>query len=44
MQRFVSDAKWEDDRILDRHQEMINEDLCDSDGVLIFNESGFKKK
>lgn len=44
MQRFVSDARWEDDRILDRHQGMVNEDLGDPDGALIFDESGFVKK
>jgi SRSO17 transposase len=44
MQRFVSDAVWDEDRILEKYRRMVNEDLGDEDGVLIFDESGFVKK
>jgi SRSO17 transposase len=44
MQRFVSDSEWNDDKILYKYRNMINEDMGDSDGVLIIDESGFQKK
>jgi SRSO17 transposase len=44
MQRFISDAEWADDKILNKYHSLINEDLGTSEGVLIFDESGFIKK
>jgi SRSO17 transposase len=44
MQHFVSKVAWDDDKILDKYRNMINEDLGDPDGVLIFDETGFQKK
>ena len=44
MQRFISDAVWDDDGILKKYRSLVNEDLGDEDGVLIFDESGFVKK
>jgi SRSO17 transposase len=44
MQHFMSDAVWEEDRILSRYHGMVTEDLGDAEGVLIFDESGFVKK
>ena len=44
MQRFISDAVWDDDKILRKYRSIVNEDLGDEDGVLIFDESGFVKK
>ena len=44
MQHFLSDIPWEEERILSRYHGMISEDLGDSEGVLIFDESGFVKK
>ena len=44
MQRFISDAVWDDEKILKRHHENISEEMGDRDGVLIFDESGFVKK
>jgi SRSO17 transposase len=44
MQRFVSEAVWDDDRILTKYRSLVNEDLGDENGVLIFDESGFVKK
>jgi SRSO17 transposase len=44
MQRFVSDAEWDNDKILYKYRNMVNEDMGDNDGVLIIDESGFQKK
>jgi len=44
MQRFISDAEWNDDEILNKYHNLVNEDLGTADGVLIFDETGFPKK
>ena len=44
MQRFLSDAVWDEEKILAKYRSMVNNDLGDDDGVLIFDESGFPKK
>ena len=44
MQRFISDVVWDDDKIYLKYRSMINDDLGDPNGVLIFDESGFVKK
>lgn len=44
MQRTISDAVWYDDKILNRHQEMVGKEMGDQNGVLTFDESGFSKK
>jgi SRSO17 transposase len=44
MQRFVSDAPWDDENIEYKYRSLVNEDLGHSDGVIIFDESGFVKK
>ena len=44
MQRFISDAVWDDHKIIYKYRNMVNDDLGSSDGVLIFDESGFAKK
>jgi SRSO17 transposase len=44
MQRFVSDAPWDDDRITYKYRSLVNEDLGHPDGAIIFDESGFVKK
>jgi len=44
MQRFVSVAPWDDDKIISRYRGYVNEDLGSEDGALIFDESGFLKK
>jgi len=44
MQRTISDAVWYEDKILQKHQEMIGEEMGDHDGILTFDESGFTKK
>jgi len=44
MQHFVSDAPWDDEKILHKYHDLINEDLGHPDGALIFDESVFVKK
>jgi len=44
MQRFISDAEWNDDEILNKYHNLVNEDLGTADGALIFDETGFIKK
>jgi len=44
MQRFVSDAPWDDKKIMFKYRNLINEDLAHPDAAIIFDESGFQKK
>ena len=44
MQRFVSDAPWDDDKMISKYRSFVNDDLGSPDGALIFDESGFVKK
>jgi SRSO17 transposase len=44
LQRFVSDAPWDDDMIMSKYRSLINDDLGSPDGAVIFDESGFVKK
>ena len=44
MQRFVSDAPWDDEKIMHKYRNCINEDLGHPDGAIIFDETGFVKK
>ena len=44
MQRFVSDAPWDDEKMIAKYRNLINDDLGSPDGALIFDESGFIKK
>jgi SRSO17 transposase len=44
MQRFISDAEWDDDKILNKYHYLVNEDMGTADGVLILDETGFIKK
>ncbi len=44
MQRFISDAEWDDYKILNKYHSLLNEDMGTVDGALIFDESGFVKK
>ena len=44
MQRFVSDASWDDDRIMSKYRSLVAEDLGHPDGAIVFDESGFVKK
>ena len=44
LQRFVSDAPWDDDKIITKYRSFVNDDLGSPDGALIFDESSFVKK
>jgi len=44
MQRFISDAEWKEDEIINKYHNLVNEDLGTADGALIFDETGFPKK
>ncbi len=44
MQRFVSDAVWDEEKMLSKYRNMLNEDMGDPDAALVFDESGFSKK
>jgi SRSO17 transposase len=44
MQRFVSDAPWDDEHIMQKYRSMVNDDLGQPAGAIIFDESGFVKK
>jgi len=44
MQRFISDAEWNEDKMLSKYHNLVSEDLGTVDGALIFDETGFIKK
>ena len=44
LQRFVSDAPWDDDRIGIKYRSLVNEDLGSPEGALVFDETSFVKK
>jgi SRSO17 transposase len=44
VQRFVSDAPWNENKMIVKYRSLVNDDLGSSEGALIFDESGFVKK
>jgi len=44
MQHFLSEGRWEDQGILERHWQEVRHDLGDEEGVLIGDDSGFPKQ
>jgi len=44
IQQFIGEGAWDDDRILERHQQLVAADLGEADGVVIVDGSGFPKK
>jgi SRSO17 transposase len=44
VQQFIGEGGWDDDRILERHQQMVAADLGEPDGTVIVDGSGFPKK
>ena len=44
IQRFVSDAIWDEKGIVAKYRKTILDDLGEENGILIFDESGFQKK
>jgi SRSO17 transposase len=44
VQQFIGEGGWDDDRILERHQQLVAADLGEPDGTMIVDGSGFPKK
>lgn len=44
LQRFVSDAPWDDDKMITNYRSLVIEDLGSPEAAMIFDESGFVKK
>jgi SRSO17 transposase len=44
VQQFIGEGAWDDDRILERHQQLVAEDLGEPDATAILDGSGFPKK
>lgn len=44
MQRFVSDAPWDDKKIMLKYRSLVKSDFGRPDGALIFDETSFPKK
>lgn len=44
MQHFVSDVRWDEDKIIFKYHGLVNDDIGHPAGALIFDESGFAKK
>jgi SRSO17 transposase len=44
MQRFITDALWDEDQIRWNYHQLVADEMGDPDGVLMFDESGFVKK
>jgi len=44
MQRFLSDAPWDDGKIINKYRNLLVSDLGHPDGALIFDETSFVKK
>ena len=44
LQRFVSDAPWDDDKMEFKYRNLVNDDLGSPDGALILDESSFAKE
>jgi SRSO17 transposase len=44
MQRFISVAQWDDNKIISKYRNHVYDDLGSPDAAIIFDESGFLKK
>jgi SRSO17 transposase len=44
MQRFVSAAPWDDQKMLAKYQRLMVRDLGHPDGILVFDETAFVKR
>jgi SRSO17 transposase len=44
MQRFITDAVWDEEKMLRNYHKMVAAEMGDTEGVVIFDESGFVKK
>jgi SRSO17 transposase len=44
MQQFIGQGQWQDEKLLQKHWQLVDETLGEDDGVYIVDESGFPKK
>jgi SRSO17 transposase len=44
MQQFIGQGLWEDEKLLEKHRQLVNETLGEEDGVYIIDGSEFPKK
>ncbi len=44
VQRFISAAVWDDEKMIHKYRCLVNDDMGEENGVLIIDESGFRKK
>ena len=44
MQRFISDARWDEEQMVWNYHQLVADEMGEPDGVLMFDESGFVKK
>jgi SRSO17 transposase len=44
MQQFIGQGRWQDQAVLEKHWQMVDETLGEEDGVWIVDGSGFEKK
>jgi SRSO17 transposase len=44
MQQFISQGRWKDEKLLQKHWQLVDETLGEDDGVYIVDGSGFPKK
>jgi SRSO17 transposase len=44
MQQFIGQGQWQDEKLLKKHWQLVNETLGEADGVWIVDGSGFPKK
>jgi SRSO17 transposase len=44
LQRFIANVPWDEEKMIGKYHALINEDMGDPNGVVIFDESVFVKK
>ena len=44
VQRFISQATWDDEKMLHKYRYLLSDDMGEENGVLMIDESGFRKK
>ena len=44
LQRFITNVPWDEEKMIGKYHVLINEDMGDPNGVVIFDESAFVKK
>lgn len=44
MQQFIGQGRWQDEKLLQKHWQLVDETLGEEDGVYIVDDSGYPKK